>query len=225
MYELIMDFPLFKGISREQVSELVEKNCVLFESRKAGESIVKSGEVCSQIRFIVKGKARMTTCSPERKIAISQTIEKGAVVGADSLFGWNTCYVSDVYAITDLSSLVFNKEQYIKLLKLNDIYLLNYLNYLSLNVHMARYSVREYPSNTVSGLIGRWLLTATRQSGANIMIHITMSDLVKITGIREDLVEKEISELELRELVSFNQLQGHLKINSRSDFLEFMENR
>ena len=223
MYEQIMDLVLFKGISREQVSELVEKNCVVFESFRAGGSIVTFGQEQTRVLFIVSGNARMTTVSADRRIAISQTISVGAVIGADALFGWEITATATIDALTDLSALVFDKEQYVRLLKSDDIYLLNYLNYLALNMHNARRSVRAFPADNVAGLLGRWLLTATHQNGTNIMAHATIADLSELTGIPEERVGKELKQLQADGLLLFNAEQGHIRITGRREFIEYLD--
>lgn len=223
MYEQIMDLVLFKGISREQVSQLVEKNCVVFESFRAGESIVTFGQEQTRVLFIVSGNARMTTASPERRIAISQTISSGAVIGADALFGWEITASATIDALTDLSALVFDKEQYVRLLKADDIYLLNYLNYLALNMHNARRSVRTFPADNVAGLLGRWLMTATHQNGTNIMAHATIADLSELTGIPEERVGEELEQLQADGLLLFNAEQGHIRIPGRREFIEYLD--
>lgn len=223
MYEQIMDLVLFKGISREQVSELVEKNCVVFESFRAGESIVTFGQEQTRVLFIVSGNARMTTVSADRRIAISQTISVGAVIGADALFGWEITATATIDALTDLSALVFDKEQYVRLLKSDDIYLLNYLNYLALNMHNARRSVRAFPADNVAGLLGRWLLTATHQNGSNVMVHATIADLSELTGIPEERVGKELKQLQADGLLLFNAEQGHIRITGRREFIEYLD--
>lgn len=223
MYEQIMDLVLFKGISREQVSQLVEKNCVVFESFRAGESIVTFGQEQNRVLFIVSGHARMTTVSADRRMAMSQTISSGAVIGADALFGWEITASATIDALTDLSALVFDKEQYVRLLKSDDIYLLNYLNYLALNMHNARRSVRSFPADNVAAFLGRWLMTATHQNGTNIMAHATITDLSELTGISEELVGDELKQLQAVGLLLFNAEQGHIRILGRREFIEYLD--
>ena len=223
MYEQIMDLVLFKGISREQVSQLVEKNCVVFESFRAGESIVTFGQEQTRVLFIVSGNARMTTVSADHRIAFSQAISSGAVIGADALFGWEITATASIDALTDLSALVFDKEQYVRLLKSDDIYLLNYLNYLALNMHNARRSVRAFPADNVAGLLGRWIMTTTHQNGTNIMAHATIADLSEHTGIPEEQVGNELKQLQAKGLLLFNAEQGHIRITGRREFIEYLD--
>ena len=59
MYEILMDLPLFQGVSHSKISELIEKIKFHFLKYLNGEQFIASGDVCSQLRFIISGKARI----------------------------------------------------------------------------------------------------------------------------------------------------------------------
>lgn len=218
MYDMIMDLPLLKGIGRDQVSAMLEKTSIVFRPFAISETLAESGDKCSDIGFIVSGKVRQTYRSDDGKIEISQTLLPGSVIGADSLFGLETTYPVDIKALTEGSLLVFTKEEYMRLLRNDDIYLLNYLNYLSLRSQCSRIAIRRYEGRGVEGLIARWLLSMTDQYGRDIAMRISVEDAAAVTGLTESDVLDRFEDLEKQGIISTH--GDTIRIIDRRDFLD-----
>ena len=92
MYEKLMELPLFQGVSRDKLSELIEKTPFHFVKYTAGEQIVETNEECTHIRFILTGDVRIDLSSANRRVTVSETLVGPNVIGPDYLFGRNTFY-------------------------------------------------------------------------------------------------------------------------------------
>ena len=71
IFEILMDLPLFQGVSREKLSELIEKTPFHFLKYTDGEQIIIPGDTCSHIKFIISGAAIVETSSDQRRVTIS----------------------------------------------------------------------------------------------------------------------------------------------------------
>lgn len=170
MYEMIMDFPLFKGISRDHVSMLLERNHVVFKSYEPESTIFEVGETCRQIAFLVQGNVEVTRVSSDNGTKISFTLSPGAVIGADALFGWDTSFASEIKALTKTSLLTFTKEEYLRLLSSDDIYLINALNYLSRGLQWARMAAIDFNGNSLPDMLCRLVLSLTDRQSRDIKV-------------------------------------------------------
>lgn len=193
MYEMIMDFPLFKGISRDHVSMLLERNHVVFESYEPCDTIYKVGETCRQIAFLVQGNVEVSRVSSDAETKISYTLSPGAVIGADSLFGWDTSFASEVKALTKTSILTFTKEEYLRVLSSDDIYLINALNYLSRGLQWARMAAIDFNGNSISDMLCRLVLSLTDRQSRDIKVifkrELSVDDKEICAGLsREGLI-------------------------------------
>ena len=74
MYEILMDLPLFQGVSHSKISELIEKIKFHFLKYLNGEQFIASGDVCSQLRFIISGKARIEIFNRNKRIKVCENI-------------------------------------------------------------------------------------------------------------------------------------------------------
>ncbi|MDE6143106.1 MAG: cyclic nucleotide-binding domain-containing protein, partial [Muribaculaceae bacterium] len=127
-----MDLPLFKGVGKDHISLFLEKTNIGFHNYESGERIVETGDVVRMVRFIISGEVRIIHRLEEASLTVEERCGFGKVLGADRLFGMETGYPYDVVAVGKTSVMEFSKEQYINLLHSDNIYMLNFFNYLSL---------------------------------------------------------------------------------------------
>ncbi len=175
MYEQIMNFPLFKGISKDHVSMILAKTNITFNNYKAGDKVVSSGCECHHIGFIARGTLRCTYASPDGQVKIGYNLSAGDMIGADALFGIDRTFPTDIQALATTSILTFAKEEYMNLLREDEIFLMNYLNHISLRSQCGRIAVGKYEAHGIAGLIARWLLTMTSQRCKEIQLEIAPS--------------------------------------------------
>lgn len=131
MYEKIMELPLFKGIGDEQLSSLLEKTSIGFINPVAGETLWKAGEPVKELGFILNGFVSRIHRLENFEIEIEEILGKGTVIGAENLYGLHISHLADTKAVTDAGIMVIGKDQYMKILRSDEIYLINYLNFLS----------------------------------------------------------------------------------------------
>ena len=87
MYEILMELPLFKGVSRYKLSEIVGTTKFHFLKYLADETVVNAGDPCTHIVFIISGKLRVTIANSNNRFKVSQTLEAPNVLSPEFLFG------------------------------------------------------------------------------------------------------------------------------------------
>jgi len=137
MYENLMTLPLFKGVSYNRVSEIVGKTRLGFLKYLPGDPLVRVGEPCTGIKFIITGSVRLTIHNVSDRFRVMQTLNAPSVISPDFLFGRDTLYPADGVAIDTVSVMQIAKSDFISLLHEDEIILFNYLNILSTNAQKA----------------------------------------------------------------------------------------
>ena len=99
MYEILMGLPLFNGVSRERISEVVGRAPFHFLKYLEGEKVIEPGEACTHIKFVISGAVRSTITSPNGRFQVSQTLQAPNVIAPEFLFGRNTSYPAEVVAV------------------------------------------------------------------------------------------------------------------------------
>ena len=70
MYEILMDLPLFQGVSRDKLSELIEKTPFHFLKYSNGQEIIAANSNCTHMKFIISGKVTIETQCRNLKIKL-----------------------------------------------------------------------------------------------------------------------------------------------------------
>ncbi|MDE6410229.1 MAG: cyclic nucleotide-binding domain-containing protein [Muribaculaceae bacterium] len=170
MYETIMDLPLFKGVGADHVTSFLEKTGIEFHRFAPGDRIVVQGEPVRSLRFLLSGRIRLTTGVLNGKAIISSEFEGHDAIGATRLFGTHPLHEYSIEAIDNVSVMEFAKEKYVELLQSDSIYLMNFANLLSMNVHKASETVPHFLRLDFSRVLAEWLVLFTGRKSRYIRI-------------------------------------------------------
>lgn len=220
MYETIMDLPLFKGVSEEQISAFLEKTNVNFINYKAGDKIISKGDRCTHIKYLIKGEVLSRISNTTDTLRVSELKQPGSVFSPDRLFGMDTKFPAEVEAVGDVSILQFSKEQYMTLLQTDEIYLLNFLNYLSLHSQRPVDAIKNLTSGKFECRLAMWVITLTEASSTAITVESNQQDLSELTNIPIEQIKSELSELSKSGLLSYS--DDKIIIKQRKMFMEYI---
>ena len=113
---------LFNLLSKE------EKERGKIISVKNGETLFHEGEKCQYIGILLSGGITISSFTLSGQQIVYNIIEKGDMFGNNLLFSDNSSYRGDVIATSDGSVFLINKENLLKIMQNNGIFLENYLN-------------------------------------------------------------------------------------------------
>lgn len=218
MYETIMSLPLFKGVSREQVSSFVEKTYVEFQNHSAGTTVVSAGQQCTAIQYILSGEIRFSWQNVDCGFSVNQTLGAGTVIAADRLFGMDTNYPYTGVTLSPTSLMSFSKSEYIALLNSNPIYMLNYLNYLSLRAQRPADILVPAYSATTEGALALIVLSLTEATAKDITVEMSLPSLSGYTNLPIATLTAHLDKLARQGLIEWD--EQNIAILSRSKLAE-----
>lgn len=216
-YEMIMDLPLFKGVGKEQVSVFLAKTHLYFENYEPGEIIVSKGEEVTMLRFVIAGEAVISHNLCEGKITLDEICNSGIVLGADRLYGMSLGYAADVRAYTKCSVMSFSKEQYLRLLHTDSIYLINFFNFLSRRSQRPVEAISHCSSCCIRSRISLLLKILTDPTSEKFIIYSNVTDLAGYLCCRPEELRKWVKTSEGEGLLEYS--RGEIIILSRADFI------
>ena len=184
MFEILMDLPLFQGVSRDKLSELIEKTPFHFLKFADGEEIVTAGSACTHVKFVISGEVKMTIPCRNLRVKVSQILSSSNVLGHDYLFGRRTDYPYDVYGNGECGILQISKPDFINILQSDNIFLFNILNMLSRN---SQNNVEELLSLSTGSIFERFaffVVSLTQRNAREVKILYKQKDLCTLLGIQ-----------------------------------------
>lgn len=213
MYDILMRLPLFNGVTRERISEILEKAKFHFLKYLPGEQIINRGDPCTHIRFIINGSIRTTIANEDNRFRVSQTLSAPDVIAPDFLFGRTTTYPCSAIALETCGILQISKSDYMAILNTDQIFLFNFLNILSMNAQKTIDGVLSLTSGDLEQRIAFWIVALTQREGKDITLSCKQRDLYTLFGVQRTSFIATLDSLKERDIIDYD--QNEIRVLSR----------
>lgn len=218
MYDVIMELPLLQGISREYVSAFLEKTYVEFINSAEGSKLMQAGETENFLLYIISGKVESKWENRTGEIAITFTLGEKSLIDAAHLFGMSRIMPYTLQALTNVSLLRIEKSQFLAFLDKQPIYLLNFINYLSLRAQKGIESLACQRDASLRSLMATWINAVTPTEAEDIMVHASTYILSRYSNLSAEAVRRALAAMQSEGLI--NRKRDIISITSRRQFLQ-----
>lgn len=220
MFDILMDLPLFQGVSREKLSELIEKTPFHFLKFADGDKIIETGDPCTHVRFIISGEARVETTSQMRRVTVSETMSSPSVLGPEYLFGLETHYPFCVRAKGTCGILQITKADYINILMSDKVFLFNVLNILSRKSQKSASNILAISSGSIAERLSYFVLSLTNRGAKEIKLTFKQKDLCTILGTQRSSFIAAITKMKGDGVLDFT--MSEITIKDRKILLDIL---
>lgn len=220
MYEILMDLPLFQGVSRDKLSELIEKTPFHFLKYSNGQEIIAANSNCTHMKFIISGKVTIETQCRNLKIKLYENLSSPNVLGPDYLFGRTTAYPFAAYANGDCGILQISKSDYINILQSDNVFLFNMLNVISRNSQRYSDKLLSLSTGSVAERLAFFITSLTQRTGTGIKISFKQKDMCTLLGIQHSSFINTMNKLQENGLITFT--MSEIEVHNREDFLNIV---
>jgi len=210
MYDNLLLLPLFQGLSKNDLTTIIEKVKLNFLQYKEGEIFIQQGESCKQLCFLLNGQVIVQTKDQEHAYSLSEIIDGPYIIEPHSLFGRKTCYTATYRAQTPVSILTIDKSFLFNTLNNYEIFQLNYLNILSSRCQVAYQILWDtHIGSLPEKFINFLALRCQKQEGEKIL-QITMEDLSHLINETRINLSRLLNELQDQGLVQLKRKEIHI---------------
>lgn len=221
MFELLMNLPLFRGVSRSRIAEVVGSAKFHFLKYPKGETVVRAGEECTHLAFVISGSVRSEISNSSKRFSVSQTLKAPSAIAPDFLFGRTTRYPGTVVALTDCSILKISKVDYIRILNADQVFMFNFLNTLSVNAQKALDGILALTSGGLDERIAFWIIALTQPGSEDIELTCKTRDLCNLFSVQRNVFDAACHEMEQRDLIRYSPRK--IEIVDRREMLSLLE--
>ncbi|MDE6693599.1 MAG: Crp/Fnr family transcriptional regulator [Muribaculaceae bacterium] len=222
IFDILADIPLFRGVTHERIAQTVGSTRFHFLKYSPGDTIVTVGEACTHIMFVISGKVRVSISNSDGRFQIAQTLEAPDVILPDFLFGSSTIYPGTVVAEDNVSVVRVSKNDYIKILTSDDIFLFNFLNYLSMNAQKCVEGVLAMTNGSIEERLAMWVVAMTQPTARDITITCRQRDLYSMFGVQRSSYMAAIERMVESGIITYQ--PGQIKVVDRRTMLGVMRN-
>ena len=222
MYENLMGLPLFNGVSYNRISEIVGNTKLAFMKNLPGETIVQAGAPCTNLMFVIGGRVRLTIRNNSDRFSLGQTLEAPTVVSPDFLFGRNTLFPATVSAIDTVSIMQIEKNDFISIIRSDEVCLYNYLNFISTNAQKAVDGVLALTTGSLEERIAFWIIALSQRDAKEIVLSCRQRDLYTLFGVQRSSFMSTLDSMKERGLIDYspNEIRVMSRMNLRSVLLK-----
>ena len=115
-------------MSRDDLEIIAGHTRFGFMKIASGRPIVKVGEACSQLYFLIKGSVRVKTYSDDYGYSVEEQISAPYILQVEAIFGYHQRYTHDFFASSDVNFITLDKEELVRLSEDFLVFRLNLLN-------------------------------------------------------------------------------------------------
>ncbi len=221
MYEILMGLPLFNGVSRDCISQIIEKYKFHFLKYLPGEQIVMVGETCTHIKFVISGSVRSKIENADGRFKVSQTLIAPEVIAPEFLFGKATQYPCTVTAIESTGILQISKAEYMEILKSDQIFMFNLLNILSMNAQRSIEGILSMTTGSLEERIAFWITALTQNGGTDIVLTCKQRDLYSLFGVQRTSFIAALEKMKEKGIIEYDSVE--MRVSSRRALLDIIE--
>lgn len=218
IYEKIRLLPLFLGATDNHVSAFVGKHKVSFSYFQDGMSILARNARCTSLLCVISGETKVVRHITD-DIDFSFILPEGAVYGVESLFGPSSDFPFDVFAVSDVNTMSFFKEDYVAFLLSNDpIFIFNFANVLSLRAQRPN-GLLPFDHLTAVGFLRMLVTLYSDRAASRFTLTAGILKLADLLHVSADIVMASLNEAVEAGVLHYSDTE--IIIPERNEFLDF----
>ena len=203
IYDTILSLPLFQGMERLRLINVLEKLNLHFEKYQKDDVIVRKGDDCKRLFFLLKGNVVCETVDKSGKFSIYERIKGQAVLYPACLFGKNTRFPATIRAADNASTMSVGKRQVFDLLRDEELFLLNFLNIVSNKAQTSFDKIASLSGTDLKKNLAFFILSFTERGSSDIHIKSSQQDLADFFGVARPSLLKTINELKDKGIIEY----------------------
>ena len=177
MYNTLLQLPLFQGMSRAELSEVIEKVKLHFLKIGAKKKLFSQGEPCNKLVFLLSGELTAETHAPCGTFSLIETFDKPQLIELHSLFGRCPSYKATYTAKSEISLLTIDKQFIYDVLDKYEVFRMNLFNQLSHKVEQLHTHAWSISPQSLEGRIAHLVRSLCTTPHGPKTLRIKMDDL------------------------------------------------
>ena len=179
IYEKLLLFPLFQGMSRDDLEQVAGHTRFGFSKIAPSSTIVAEGDDCQQLYFLVSGTLRVETMSDDRGYTVVEQLEAPVILQPEVVFGYTQRYSHTYIAQTDSSFITVGKDEVLRLSEDFLVFRLNLLNMFATQTQKSSRLLWQHVPASLEDRIVRFFAQHCIYPAGPKVFHILMNRLAE----------------------------------------------
>lgn len=209
MYDTLLQIPPFQGMSKSELSAIIEKVKFNFMKFADKEVIFRQGERCDKLSFLLSGQLASETEAPCKRFRLVETYDQPMIIEPHSLFGKNPCYKSTYTAQGEVALLTIDKRYFYSVLDKYEVFRMNFFNLLSNRAELLHHRIWSITPQELEGRLIHFIHSLCTNLQGTKVLHVKMEDLalllddtrLNVSNVLNKWQEEGIIEMHRKEFV------------------------
>ena len=195
-YPLLSSAPLFKGISSDEIQKTLDNIPHNVKKFQAASVICLSGEHINSLMVVISGVVKGEMVDYAGHVIKIEDIPAPGALAPAFIFGNRNSFPVNVIAVSPVELLLIGKSDFLKLLMMNDIILVNFLDMISNRSQFLSEKIKFLNFKTIKGKLAHFILQKAGSDQSSVMLGMTQNDLADFFGVARPSVARALHELE-----------------------------
>ena len=204
IYDRLLQFPLFQGMSRDDLEIVAGHTRFGFMKVSAGRQIIQAGTPCTHLYFLINGTLKIESFSDDSRYSVTEQMSSPYILQQEGIFGYYQRFTHNFYALTDANFLTLDKEEVVRLSEDFLVFRLNLINHFATQTQKLIQSQWRRSPQTLRGRIVRFFFQHTLYPAGPKTFHILMERLAE---------EVNDSRLNVSRILNSMQVDGLLELH------------
>ena len=204
MYENLLSLPYFQGMSKDDITTILDKVVFEFIKYNDGEIICHRDDDCNEFQILTQGTLQAISEAPDKSYRITEEINAPFAIEPYSLFGYSTRYNREYIAKGTCTVLSIKKTFLFSELIKQKIFMINLMNLISHKSEKIRDIIWNETPDSIAGRIVKFISLRCEQQQGRKVISIKMERLAEILYETRLNISKALNEMQNAGLVELH---------------------
>ena len=182
IYDQLLQFPLFLGMSRDDLSQVAAHTKFDFVKEEADKVLIANDTACTSLCLLLTGTVSVETRSDDGSYTLTEQLTAPVILQPEALFGYRQCYTHTFRTMTAVSVLRLERREVFRLSEEFLIFRINLLNLLATQAQKKLHQPwRRRPENLEDRLV-RFVADRCLHPAGPKTLHILMTQLAAEVG-------------------------------------------
>ncbi|MBR1687186.1 MAG: Crp/Fnr family transcriptional regulator [Prevotella sp.] len=210
IYDKLLQFPLFQGMSRADLTEVVAHTKLGFVKHPAGSTIVREGDPCTHLYILTDGKLKAETWADDHAYSVSEQLAAPYILQPERIFGITQRHTATFTTLSPTNLITIDKQEVLLLSETQLVFRLNLLNLMATETQrLAHQPWRSLPT-TLRQRITRFLIAHTLRPAGQKTVRILMNRLAAELNDSRLNVSRELNAMQRDGLLTLS--RGRIEI-------------
>ncbi|MGI6242848.1 MAG: Crp/Fnr family transcriptional regulator [Prevotella sp.] len=212
LYNKLITLPLFVGMSKDELEQIVAQTKFDFLKTESGDIIVREDDKSGQLLLLVSGEIELSSFADDKGYVVYEYLKAPYALQPERTFGLSQRYSCTATAMTTCSLICINKNEILRLTDASLIFRLNLLNTISTALQKQNRQIWQSIPQSLEQRITRFFLLHCVYPAGHKIFKIKMDRLAEELNDSRLHISQVLNEMAARKMVILS--RGKIEIPS-----------